>query len=326
MAEIATPLQKVQIGVESTSGTSVAANKVLPFLTLDPSPQDDTSMQRAQGFRYPVTQVRGRTWTEAKISGPLSFNESSYLLSSLLHTTTPTTVSAGVYSWAFSPASSAIDTPKTFTIEQGDATTARKFSYGIIKSMKFTQDKDQIKFDGSMFGKALTVGSTLTASPTTVATGSVVTPNKAVIATSSTSGGTFTALTRALKFEAEFTDRWKPIFNISDIADESFVAHVDTESDVKVKLTLAADAAGEAFVSALRQRTTQWLTYTVTGPTIASTFAYSFIIKMAFNVESIGELKDNDGVYCYQPTLVAVHDSTWGKAVEVTVQNSLATL
>lgn len=326
MPEIATTLQKVQIGVETTPGTGVAANKVLPFLTLDPSAQHDVAMQRAQGFRYPVTQTRGRTWTEAKISGPLSYNEAPYLFSSLLHSTTPTTVVAGVYSWAFTPSSNSPDSPKTFTIEQGDATTARKFSYGLVSSLKITHDKEAIAFDGSMIGKTLAVGQTLTSSPTTVATGSPLTPNSAAVALSSTSGGTFTALNRVLKFEAEFTERWKPVFNIADVADESFVAHVDTESDVKMKLSIAADSAGEAFVTALRQRTVQWITYTVTGPTISGANKFNFIIKAAFNVESIGELKDSDGVYMYEPTLVAVHDSTWGKAVEVTVQNSLATL
>jgi hypothetical protein len=77
MAERTTVTQIVQIGVETTPGTSVAATKFLPSLMIETGIDGVLYIeQRGSGFKVPVNWIPGKEWAGGTLSAsaPLTMN------------------------------------------------------------------------------------------------------------------------------------------------------------------------------------------------------------------------------------------------------------
>src|SRR5687768_754043 len=122
--------QVCQIGVESTAGTAVAANKRLSALSLLPNVKANVQRFRPQGYKYPTVTALGKEWTEAPLTGVPTYTEIVYPLSSVLGTAVITTPGGGTTSrlWTFNPSTTTDDAPKTFTIEMGSAVRAHRIT------------------------------------------------------------------------------------------------------------------------------------------------------------------------------------------------------
>src|SRR5919109_3965922 len=133
MAERATIFQTVQIGVEATPGTAVAANKKLEALSIEPAAQVDIDKFRPMGNKFPTLTQIGKDWVEAGLSGVASYSDLTYVFSSLLVATTVSDLGGvpAAKSWTFDPDSDGPDTSKTYTVEHGDG-RADKFTYGLV--------------------------------------------------------------------------------------------------------------------------------------------------------------------------------------------------
>jgi hypothetical protein len=59
MAERASVFQQVQLGVESVSGTSVAASKLLQSMDIIPTASVNVDVYRPQGNKFPTVAVAG---------------------------------------------------------------------------------------------------------------------------------------------------------------------------------------------------------------------------------------------------------------------------
>jgi len=81
----ATVFQGIQIGVESTAGEAVAANKKLLSTSITPVPKVETKPFRAMGNKYASFSTLNKEWAGLNIEGAPTYNEIVYLLSSLLH-------------------------------------------------------------------------------------------------------------------------------------------------------------------------------------------------------------------------------------------------
>lgn len=328
MPETAYIIQSPQFGVETTAGTPVAATKRLGSVSVAPAPQMNNTARVVPGYRYPVAVTRGKRWTEASFDGFLSYTDITYLLSSLLKKATPTAGSGGdaaARTWVFGSNLNQTDDPQTYTVEVGDSTLARRFANGLVTSLTMSTEDDGVAVSGSMIGKALELGVTQTPTPTQVA----VVPAAAVdysVGFASTFTGAATALTRALSVSVEFSERWKPLFNVS--TDESFVGTNDSESGLSVKLMLVANAAAEQLITDQKDGTLKFFDWTMQGALIpsCSTAKYQTKIRAAVNVTEVSEYKDEDGAYAFEVTLTGVQDPTTNKTVEVTVVNNLTAL
>ena len=84
MPERATVFQATQLGVESTKGTAVPANKRLLATMFNLSPQIPVEGFRPMGSKAFTTATRQKEWTEGEIEGVFAFNDIIYLLSGLL--------------------------------------------------------------------------------------------------------------------------------------------------------------------------------------------------------------------------------------------------
>lgn len=184
MADRSTISQLIQIGVEATPGTPVAATRQLTSLSIEPSIKSDVKEFAPMGFKYNTIDVEGKEWVEASAKGIPSFNEIVYPLSSVLTATTPTLLGSGVYQWAYSPSSSTPDNPKTYTVEHGGPVRADQFANGIFSGYTFNFSRDAVDQSGTLVGQRLVDPFTMT----TIAVNEV----QSLTITGTPTGGTFT--------------------------------------------------------------------------------------------------------------------------------------
>src|ERR1044072_2287948 len=158
-----------QIGAESTFGTGVTAGKKLPLLELDISPEMMQRQDRGAGFKYPNGRVLGRQWAVGTYRMPLTFSELVYPLSSLFGAPTPAQIGATTgYTWAFVTSKTAADTPKSFTMQVGDASAAQEVNGGLFTSLDISVSQEEATASGSILGQVWDDAATLDSSPTLI--------------------------------------------------------------------------------------------------------------------------------------------------------------
>lgn len=328
MAERTAVTQLLQVGLESTPGTAVAANRLLPSLMLTTGLDGNFTEVRSSGYKYPADSVIGKEWSTSKISGSPTYDEMTWLLSSALMKPTPTTSDTSAKTWAFTPSSSSEDTVATYTVEQGSGVRAGKFPYGIVHELSIKGDREKVEVSGSMMGTLYADGITLTGSPTAVALVPMF-PQEFNVWLDDTSGGLGTTkMTRVLAWEINIRNRFGPLW-VVDSSKTSWVTHVEQPVDMSVKLTMEADAQGMGLLTQMRNSAIKWCRIGCTSPTLAgaATAFYSMVWDMALNVKGTPkELSDKDGVYALDWEFTTVHDVTWGKAFIVTLVNKTAAL
>lgn len=328
MPERTSVTQVVQIGVETTPGTAVAANRKLPSWQLGTSIEGDFTKTQAAGLKFPSIFSPGKEWTSAKLSAQPTYDELVYLLSSVIAYAAPVQQSATTaYLWTSTPASAAEDTIKTFTVEQGSSARAHKFAHGIVTDFTLKGDRSKLELSGTFLGQRITDGITLTSSPTSIAQLPML-PGEVDIYVDTTSGGLGTTkLSRVLSWELGVKNRFSPLW-VVDSAQSSFVTVVETAVEATLKLRVEADSAGMGLLTPMRSGSTRFVRLKATSPQLAGTaIPYSMTFDMAGQIASTpGEIGDTDGVYALDWTLAAVHDAGWGKALTFGTINKLTTL
>jgi hypothetical protein len=154
MPDRASIFQNAQIGVEITPGTAVLATKQLSSLMISMGMKFDVKKYRPSGYRFPTIVVPNKEWVEHKLSGPITYTEMVYLLSSLIKTVTPTGAGAEK-TWAFSPTTKKEDPHKTYTLEQGDIYRAHRVTNFLVTALTLNFSRDECTLDGTAISRAL---------------------------------------------------------------------------------------------------------------------------------------------------------------------------
>jgi hypothetical protein len=335
VAERSSISQSVQIGVETTPGTSVAATRRLQSIGFKLGPKVESSTVLPVGQKYPSLAIVGKEWSEADLSGMPVYTELPYIFSSLTSTATSVveTMDAAVhttgFTWTFDSATFGDDTPKTFTIEQGSAFRAHKVTNGIITAFNLDWSRTETKIGGTLLGTAITDGITMTGSPTGLSQVPVRPNHWSVFLDNSAAALGTTKLTRALKGDLKISDRFGPLW-VVDSAQSSFVNTVEIEPKVEFSIMQMADAAAMGNLTAMRAGSTKFMRLIATGPQIYSNGGvqvyHTFTIDMAGQIGDIEPFEDQDGVYAITWDFKAVYDSTWNKTFQVKVCTTTATL
>ncbi len=323
MGEKATIFQTVQVGIETTPGTAVPANKKLLATSLVPSVKTEADTFRAMGNKYPSFAVLNKEWSEASIEGKLTYNEILYLLSSLLSQTIPVQQGGtSAYKWTFTSNTSAEDTGKTFTVEQGDANTAWRAAGVKVSGLEFTFNRDEVSLSGSAIGQPLETGITLTASPTSM-TPKPVLPAHVKLYMADTQSGldSAQAVTRGFSATWSLTDKNALAWPIG----QSPVL-IESEPKLEARLSLATDAVGLGLIATMRAGATKWFRIKAEGATIQNPYKHTLQIDFPAQITEVGEFSDSDGLYLVEYTLAMVHDATWGKAFQIEVIADVQTL
>lgn len=326
MAERATLLQTVQVGVETTSGTAVAAGKLLAATNIEPGIKITNNEFRPMGQKFTTIDALGKEWVEAKISGVMTYTDLIYLMGGGIAYAAPVQQGATTaYKWTATPSQTAVDTIKTFTIECGGAVRAHKYAYGQINNFGYTLDRDKFEVKGSMIGQRITDAITMTASPTAVGLVPIL-PNQVDIFLDSASAGLGTTrLLRVFSFDFDQGDRYNPVWPI-DSAQTSFAATVEVQPKAKVKMLMAADTQGMAMLTNMRVGSTQFLRLQATGALIATPYTYLLAHDMCLGVAEVGTFSDKDGIYAIEWTFDVNYDSGWAKSHTLAVTNTLTAL
>lgn len=327
MAERSTLNQISQLGVETTAGTAVAATKRLQTISIEPSISVEKDNFRPVGQKFSALSNLGKEWVEASIEGRVTYSEIQYILSSVMTAAVITTPAGGTTSrkWVFTPSSTATDTPVTYTVEHGSSVRSDRFTYGLVTEMGMTFNRDSVELSGSMIGRAIEDNFTLTGATTTIPIVPVIPTQVSAYLDTSSAGLGGTKLTRLISAEFNLGSRYAPVW-ILDAANPDFVNHIETEPDLTATLLLQADSQGMGLLTALRDGSTRFLRIEAIGAVIETTITYKFTIDMAVKLADTGGFSDSDGVYAIEFNLIGVFDSTYGKTVEVTVQNTQTTL
>jgi len=319
----ATVYQGIQIGVESTPGTPVPANKKLLSVSMKPSPQTETSPFRAMGNKYASFVSLNKEWTSITIDGQPTFNEIVYLLSGLMHYAAPVQQgSTAAYKWTFVSNTSAADVGKSFTIEQGDADRAWRVAGARISGLTFDFGRNEIKVSGNGVGEQLETGITLTATPTALSPAPIL-PTMLKFYTADTQAGLAgaSALGNSFSMQWSLTDK----FGLAWPVGQDAVA-VEGEPNASGKIVLATDAAGLGLIATLRAASTKWFRIEATGGLIATSYYQKLTIDFPAQIESVGDPTDTDNVYTMEFGLKPIHDATWGKSVSIEVITNLSAL
>ena len=327
MAERSTISQVVQIGVESTPGTSVAANKRLQSLSIEPTLNTNVNRFRPQGSKYETVAALGKEWSSAPVSGIATYDEIIYPLSSVLTTGVHTTLVGGGEQWVFSPATYAADTPKTFTVEYGSALRAHKLTYGLFQEFGIEINRDAVNLSGSLIGQRITDGITLTSSPTSIPLIPMLPTSFDVYVDPAFGDIGTTKLGRCLSLNWRIGSRSNPLWVI-DSTKTSWVAHVETVPSLEMSLMVEADADGMDYLNQLRDGSTTYARLVSTGDVIggAVTDPYSFQLDMPIKIVNTGGFSDQDGVYAVEWQTTGVHDTDLGGALQATVVNTRTAL
>lgn len=339
MAERSALTQVVQLGIETTPGTAVAATKKLAAIDIETKVENATDMFRPAGFKFTTVTGENKEWVSANIKGQPTYTEIIYPLSSVIVSPptatqfmdggTPTTV----YKWVFEPSTSAPDTLKTFTLEQGDSVRAHKFTNGAITEFNMNFNRDKVELGGKLVGQLLTDGITLTGSLSSVALVPIQGEQFSVYLDTTSGGLGVTKLTRVFDCKFSLTNRIGPFWTV-DAAQASFAGTVELVPKVTFKATVETDAAGMALLGYLRTNVTYFLRFVAQGATLynagvfagAAALRYQYQQDMAVNVVAVSPFTDHEGIYAAEFEFEVVHDPTWGKALHIEVQNKLATL
>lgn len=326
MPELLTADQATQIGVESTPGTGVAANKKFQGLSIVPSVSGEFFRFRPMGYKVPTVGGPTKEWSKAKLTGQPTYEEVTYPFISALSYAAPVQQGAtAAYKFTLPLASSSADTYRAFTVEHGSSTRARKAEGMHVNGLKMGFTRSGITIDGDLIGEAMTDGISMTGTPTTIAATPIL-PTQVDLYVADTYAGLAGASALTRGFEAEFSiaDRWATPWPLAS-ASTSFIYGVEQpEPKITARLVHMADATGMGLLTQMRAGSSKFLRIKCVGALIASTYYYTLQIDMCCKVVSEpSEFEDRDGIYSIGWNFDIFNDSTWTRGLQVEITNTL---
>lgn len=296
MAERATIFETMQIGVETTPGVAVAANRKLGSLGITAAPRLTSSRFRPRGRKLDTLVVPGRRDSAGPVEGRLTYNEPQYPLSSICG---PAVISTPVGAtlareWLFDIAASGADNGKAYTVEIGSSVRAGRFAHGIFTGLGMDFGTEEITLNGDIMGHKWQDGVTMTASPTEIDL-VPVDPNDVTIYVDDTFAGLGTTPMERL-FAARFGigGKYGPVWVIN-AANPSWVTAVELPADATLGLTFAADAVGMDFLDVFEEGATRYVRIEAVGAEIETDQDYLFRADFAAKAEQVS-FDDQDGV------------------------------
>lgn len=319
--------QQVQIGLESTPGTSVPAGKVLEGIDIQMAPKVQSKEFRPQGRKYASQVLIEKEWGEHKYSGIADFQSLAYPLS-LFGAPVVTTVFTSATQRVWTPLLTGNNSVQTFTIQKGSSAYAEQVSYGLFNSFNLKIDRKELTISGDLLSQIVSEGITLTASPTVVAAVPIVSTMANVYLDSTSSGIGATLLTDTyetnLAVSGLYGTRW-PIGR----ANASFAGHTDLAPKATLKLKMQADSVAAAQKTALENGTIQYARIDCLGGTVGTAGNYKLTLDLAVRVMDISAFGDTDGIFTVEYTYDIVEDPAWtanGQSMVITLVNNLSAI
>lgn len=316
-------IAKTLLAPETTPGTAVAPNKRLLGLSMDFSPKEKTGRFRPAGLKLDASVYHLQSATDVSLEGILCANALAYVLSSAIARATPNqimdgTTATGAYRWVFTLSPDNLS-KQTYTFGLDWGSGAYRAAYGLIREFSLELgDEPKLSAKGVARGlsAASSVASVTEISPIPLG------PSFAVYLDSTASGIGTTAVANVIAVSVSLSDLAAPVFTGGQ---EEYSAHIETAPDFAISVTVLGDIS--THLGAIRSSTVQYLRLSVGGPRLytgETNVDASLIVDCPVEVEEIGKLEDEDGVYASEITFRAVYDSSLSPTF--TVINELGAL
>lgn len=300
----------LQLGVETTPGTAVAANRKVPNIDIQWDPDLTIENFRPPGQKYDTSSVVHGALMRGTYSGVGDFNAMMYALAGYIGATI-TTPGGGTSSrnWAFVPVQSGRDSnQKTYTVERGDSAAAQVSAFTQFNSFKLDATRQSVKFGGNVFGRMASDGNTLTSSPTLVAARPISAQQiKVYVDTSYASIGT-TLVTEAYGFSFSAGDKFDPFFVFDGSA--TFNTTSEKAPDLGFSFKTAHNAQSRAWFNALTANSTYFIRAAIIGPVLEGSINEKVQLDLAAR---FAPPKDDQGggVYGMEYSFNPIYDSTF---------------
>lgn len=329
MADRPVVSEVIQIGVESTAGTAVTATKKLQALTVELDTAAEFDQFGPSGNLFNTISVPRQEWSSGSISGYPTYTELAYVLSNVLGAATITTPSGATSArkWTWAVSSTTPWAPKTWTIERGvSGDTAEQAAYAVLSGINMSFSRTAApEIGGDLFARRLDYTATLATGATTLNNVPILATEVDVYADSASGSIGSTKLTRSFNAGFSLGGLFNPVWSINS-ALTSFGTHVIAKPDATASLQLGNDSVGRAYVDLFRGGDTKFVRIQAVGPTIETGHTYKLTIDLAVKVTDAPSRSDVDGLSTLDWSFGLVHDSGWGKALNVELITDIAAL
>lgn len=333
MADRAMVFEAIQIGVEVTKGTGVAANKRLTAANIEFNPEIPTTAYAPGGSKYNTLVVPNTEHVVGSLSGIPTYTELVYFLSSVIDEATITTPTDAVLTrrWEFVPGVTGPDATKSFTVERGSSVRAEKFTYCQVNRLRLVFSRTEASMDGEVLGQNLQDDVALTGSPTTIDLKPILPKTVDVYLDDAAGDIGTTKLEKVWSTEWMLEGRYSPFWPLNS-ANASYGGLVEVMPNAGAIISLAADDDGMGFLTQLRAGSTKYMKIVAQGDLIESEgagptdFYHQLEIEMAVKVSEPQAFTDVSGYKSIGWGLSLVDDSDLGYPFMVALQNELTAL
>lgn len=332
MADRPSILEVGQVGVEVTPQTPVAATKILSSLEWAIGPKFTFKEVSPVGAKIATAEIAGQEYTDITLKAANAFFEDmAYILDSQIKKVTPTRIipSTGLaYSRVYTPTTYGLDTHQTYTLEKGSSARGEQIAGVTVDQSHLVWNRTGVTYDGKAFGAAMVDPFSLTGG-TTASDNTPITGNSIDGYADPTSGALgSTKLLRDFEGDLTIGPHLGMIWPL-DSSKTSYDGTIEQKMPAQLIITVGADAAGMAFLTNARNGTKIFFRQTIKGPLIETgTPNNYYLLQIDFcgEVSNVAQLADRGGIVAIAWTLNAIHDPTWGKALQITLVNQLAAL
>jgi hypothetical protein len=328
MVDRARVVETVQMGLEATPGTSVAANRGIKSFGIAMHTPGEADMYRPDGHKFPTVAELNQEWSTFDLTGKPTYNELPWALAMLYGNPAPTTPGGATNARqrVYGMSDTALLTPKTATIEKGSSVRAQKITHAVLTALGFGITRTQgLTMTGSGIGQLFTDGITKTAAPTELDLLPIIGKHFDLYIDAASGDLGTTKMLRAFEIAPNIDNVFGPIWPINS-ANASFGGIVDLVPATGLRLKLEADAAGMAYLDDFRAGTTIFVRAEAVGPEIEVGFNNTFTYDAALKVKSMSPDEDESGLTVVTFETEFTKDTTWGKALEITLINDVATV
>ena len=321
-----------QIGVETTPGTLVAANRYTPTLNWNLKRTIETKNFRARGSRVNTTKVQHKRMAEGSVEGVLDYNSIIYLLSGLFNDPSPSQIGAlQAYERIYTPGVRTADSSrKTYSLECGDATAAEKYAFLQLLGLNLQAQQDDFTVSSNAIARYPVDNASLTASPVEVAERPVQRADINLYMDNSFGSIGTTQITEAQSESLEIGNKFKDVFFHNRSAGE-FADVVEIPYEPKFSFETAHNAQSRALVADIINNPFKWFRWEARGALLGvdnSVNIYELIqIDIAARFDAPEPLDNNDEIYAYKYNLEGMPDTAGLTSyMKVKVVNGRATL
>lgn len=325
-------LRKLQIGVETTAGTPVAATTLWRGMgTIKDNrevvfPEEDVGILGGTDRSYIA-----RYWSELSMPAvEATFEQLPYLFEAGVAAETPTQDGTGSgYIYNYLAPTTAQNTINTYTIEGGDDQQAEEFDYAFVRTITLSGEaQGALMMSAEWFGRETT---------NTSFTGAIAIPDvEEILVNNGTlyidaGGGTIgsTEVSSTLfGINLQWTTGLEAYWAVDGSQDFSLVKF--TTDEITLELTYEHNASAVTEKAAYRAGTTRLVRLQFTGSaltTAGTTYSVkTMIIDLAGVYEDWSELGENNGNDIVTATLRCRYSSTDALKADVTIVNELTAL